>query len=88
MSFPEDFNWGSATASYQVEGAFDVGGRSASIWDTFSKTPGKVVRGDNGDVACDHYNRFEEDIQDHERSWNADLPFLNCLAKHHAKRNW
>ncbi len=63
MSFPEDFNWGSATASYQVEGAFDVGGRSASIWDTFSKTPGKVVRGDNGDVACDHYNRFLEDIQ-------------------------
>lgn len=63
MSFPEDFNWGSATASYQVEGAFDVGGRSASIWDTFSKTPGKVVRGDNGDVACDHYNRFLEDVQ-------------------------
>jgi len=63
MSFPEDFNWGSATASYQVEGAFDVGGRSASIWDTFSKTSGKVVRGDNGDVACDHYNRFLEDVQ-------------------------
>jgi beta-glucosidase len=63
MSFPEGFNWCSATASYQVEGAFDVGGRSASIWDTFSKTPGKVVRGDNGDVACDHYNRFEEDIK-------------------------
>jgi beta-glucosidase len=63
MSFPEGFNWGSATASYQVEGAYDVGGRSASIWDTFSKTPGKVVRGDNGDVACDHYNRYLEDIQ-------------------------
>lgn len=63
MSFPEGFNWGSATASYQVEGAFDVGGRSASIWDTFSKTPGKVVRGDTGDVACDHYNRYQEDIQ-------------------------
>ncbi len=63
MSFPDGFNWGSATASYQVEGAFDVGGRSASIWDTFSKTPGKVVRGDNGDTACDHYNRYLEDIQ-------------------------
>lgn len=63
MSFPEDFNWGSATASYQVEGAFDVGGRSLSIWDTFSKTPGKVVRGDTGDVACDHYHRYLEDIQ-------------------------
>ncbi|MEI8231372.1 MAG: family 1 glycosylhydrolase, partial [Actinomycetes bacterium] len=63
MSFPEGFNWGSATASYQVEGAFDVAGRSASIWDTFSKTPGKVVRGETGDVACDHYNRYLEDIQ-------------------------
>ena len=63
MSFPEDFNWGSATASYQIEGGFADGGRTPSIWDTFSKTPGKVVNGDTGDVACDHYNRFEEDIQ-------------------------
>jgi beta-glucosidase len=63
MSFPKDFNWGSATASYQIEGGFDDGGRTPSIWDTFSKTPGKVVNGDTGDVACDHYNRFEEDIQ-------------------------
>jgi beta-glucosidase len=63
MSFPDDFNWGSATASYQIEGAASIGGRSASIWDTFSKTPGKVVNGDTGDVACDHYHRFEEDIQ-------------------------
>ena len=63
MSFPEDFNWGSATASYQIEGGFADGGRTPSIWDTFSKTPGKVVNADNGDVACDHYNRYEEDIQ-------------------------
>ena len=60
--FPEDFTWGTATASYQIEGAFDVDGRGASIWDTFSKTPGKVVNGDTGDQACDHYNRFDEDI--------------------------
>jgi beta-glucosidase len=60
--FPEDFIWGTATASYQIEGAFNVDGRGASIWDTFSKTAGKVVNGDTGDQACDHYNRFDEDI--------------------------
>ena len=63
MAFPEDFNWGSATASYQIEGAAHEGGRTPSIWDTFCATPGKVVRGENGDVACDHYHRYEEDIQ-------------------------
>jgi beta-glucosidase len=55
--------WGSATASYQIEGAFDEDGRGVSIWDTFSKTPGRVANGDTGDVACDHYHRFEEDIR-------------------------
>ncbi len=54
--------WGVATASYQIEGAVKEGGRGPSIWDTFSKTPGKVVNGDNGDVACDSYHRYEEDI--------------------------
>ena len=63
MKFPADFVWGTATASYQIEGAFDVDGRGVSIWDTFSKTPGKVVNGDTGDIACDHYHRFEEDIK-------------------------
>ena len=61
--FPEDFIWGVATASYQIEGAFDQAGRGESIWDRFSKTPGKVVNGDTGDTACDHYNRYEEDIR-------------------------
>ena len=60
--FPSDFIWGTATASYQIEGAFDEDGRGASIWDTFSKTPGKVVNGDTGDIACDHYHRYKEDI--------------------------
>ncbi len=63
ISFPKDFVWGSATASYQVEGAFDVDGRGESIWDRFSKTPGKVREGHTGDVACDHYNRYVEDVQ-------------------------
>ncbi len=61
-SFPEDFLWGAATASYQIEGAANEDGRGASIWDTFSHTPGKVLHGDTGDTACDHYNRLEEDL--------------------------
>ncbi|HEU5140277.1 MAG TPA: GH1 family beta-glucosidase [Bacillales bacterium] len=61
--FPKDFIWGTATASYQVEGAFNVDGRSESIWDRFTRTPGKVFEGHNGDVACDHYHRFKEDVK-------------------------
>lgn len=62
VRFPEGFVWGAATASYQIEGAFDTDGRSPSIWDTFSKTPGKVFEGHTGDAACDHYNRYAEDV--------------------------
>ncbi|MDQ3864994.1 MAG: GH1 family beta-glucosidase [Actinomycetota bacterium] len=62
MRFPENFLWGTATAAYQVEGAVNEGSRGASIWDTFSHTPGKVVHGDTGDIACDHYHRLEEDL--------------------------
>ena len=62
LVFPADFTFGSATASYQIEGAFDEDGRGPSIWDTFSKTPGKVFNGDTGDVADDHYHRLEEDL--------------------------
>ena len=62
LVFPDDFTFGSATASYQVEGAFDEDGRGPSIWDTFSKTSGKVWNGDTGDVACDHYHRWESDL--------------------------
>ena len=60
--FPEGFIWGASTASYQIEGAAAEDGRGPSIWDTFSHTPGKVVNGDTGDVACDHYHRYPEDI--------------------------
>jgi beta-glucosidase len=63
VSFPDGFVWGAATAAYQIEGAADTDGRGASIWDTFSHTPGKVHNGDTGDTACDHYNRFSEDIE-------------------------
>jgi len=61
--FPKGFLWGSATASYQVEGAATEDGRGPSIWDTFSHTPGKVVENATGDVADDHYHRYKEDVQ-------------------------
>ncbi len=61
--FPQGFLWGSATASYQVEGAVKEDGRGPSIWDTFSHTPGKTNNGDTGDVADDHYHRYKEDVQ-------------------------
>jgi len=60
--FPRGFTWGTATASYQIEGAATEDGRGPSIWDTFSATPGCVANGDTGLVACDHYHRYEEDI--------------------------
>lgn len=70
-SFPSDFIWGSATAAYQIEGAAQEGGRGPSIWDTYSHTPGLVMNGDTGDVADDHYHRWEEDIE-HIKSLGLD----------------
>jgi beta-glucosidase len=61
--FPSNFIWGSATAAFQVEGAAWTDGRGESIWDRFCRTPGKVVQGHNGDMACDHYNRYKQDIR-------------------------
>jgi beta-glucosidase len=58
----KDFLLGTATASYQIEGAIHEDGRLPSIWDTFSATPGKVLKGDTGEVACDHYHRWQEDV--------------------------
>jgi beta-glucosidase len=62
LLFPDDFTFGSATAAYQVEGAVAEQGRTPSIWDTFSHTPGRVWNGDTGDVACDHFHRLEQDL--------------------------
>ena len=59
---PADFLFGTATAAYQVEGAAHVDGRGPSIWDTYCRTPGRVARGETGDVACDHYHRYGEDV--------------------------
>lgn len=60
--FPKNFIWGAATASYQIEGAWNEDGKGESIWDRFSHTPGKVLNGDTGDTACDHYHRWREDL--------------------------
>jgi len=61
--FPGGFLWGTATASYQVEGAASEDGRGPSVWDTFSRTPGKVVNNATGDVASDHYHRYKSDVE-------------------------
>jgi beta-glucosidase len=61
-SFPRGFRWGAGTAAYQIEGATDEDGRTPSIWDTFSHSPGRVLGGHTGDVACDHYHRYHEDV--------------------------
>jgi beta-glucosidase len=62
LTFPPAFRWGAATAAYQIEGAAGEDGRTPSIWDTFSRTPGKVRNGDTGDIAADHYHRMREDV--------------------------
>lgn len=62
LHFPEGFLWGAATAAYQIEGAWDVDGKGESIWDHFCRTPGRISDASSGDVACDHYNRYAEDI--------------------------
>lgn len=62
LKFPADFVWGAATSAYQIEGAWNEDGRAPSHWDTFAHTPGKTRNGESGDVACDHYHRWPEDV--------------------------
>jgi hypothetical protein len=62
ITFPDGFIWGAATASYQIEGAAREDGRGPSIWDTFTRTAGRVHAGHTGDVACDHYHRYVDDV--------------------------
>lgn len=60
--FPEGFVWGAATASYQIEGAWDEDGRGETIWDRYCSIPGNIQDGDDGKTACDHYHRYKEDV--------------------------
>lgn len=62
LQFPDQFIWGSATAAFQIEGASHTDGRKDSIWDVFCRVPGKVVNGDDGSIACDHYHRMPQDV--------------------------
>ncbi len=62
IAFPSGFRWGASTSAYQIEGAVKEDGRGPSIWDVFCRVPGKIVNGDTGDVACDHYHRYREDV--------------------------
>lgn len=63
ISFPDSFLWGTATASYQIEGAWNEDGKGLSIWDVFAHNPKNISDGSNGDIACDHYHKYEEDIE-------------------------
>lgn len=63
LNFPSNFQWGAATSAYQVEGAWKQDGKGESIWDRFSHTPGKIIKNENGDTACDHYSLWQTDIQ-------------------------
>jgi beta-glucosidase len=85
LSFPKGFQWGAATAAYQIEGAARADGKGLSIWDVFCQQPGRVQGGDTGDIACDHYHRFRDDVALMKRlglstyrfsvSWPRVLPF-------------
>lgn len=62
MGFPKDFMWGAASAAYQIEGAYNIDGKGAGIWDVATHQPGHVTFGENGDIGCDHYHHFKEDV--------------------------
>ena len=79
MSFRKDFVWGAATASYQIEGGYNADGKGLNIWDEFTHTEGKIADGSNGDIACDHYHRYKEDVklmleQDNSRRHRSSKP--------------
>lgn len=61
--FPSDFVWGAATSSYQIEGAVTEDGKGAHIWDIFTREEGRIFENHTGEIACDHYHRFKDDVK-------------------------
>ena len=76
--FPKDFIWGSATSAYQIEGAWNVDGKGVNIWDTFTHIPGHIWGNNTGDVACDSYHNYKEDVK-LLKSLGELKQFLQCL---------
>ena len=91
MTFPPGFSWGTATASYQVEGAWNEDGKGESIWDRFSHTEGKIRTGDTGDVACDQYHRYAEDValmkQLNQRGYRFSISWSRIFPDESGKMN-
>ena len=85
--FPEGFLWGTASASYQVEGAWNEDGKGESIWDRFTHTPGKVRGGVTGDVACDQYHLYPQDSRISQTPQHEEPPFFHFLAAHSTCRD-
>ncbi len=77
--FPNGFLWGAATAAYQVEGASREDGKGESIWDRFCRHPGAIHGGETGDIACDHYHRWREDVDLMHALGLKVLPLLGSL---------
>ena len=87
--FGDDFFWGVSTAAYQIEGAYNIDDKGLSIWDTFTKKKNKIFNNENGDIACDFYHKFTQDIYliyqlkiPHFRfsiSWSRYLPPFMCM---------
>jgi len=89
--FPDDFIWGAATAAYQVEGAWNEGGKGVNIWDTFTKVEGNIVDGSSGEVACDSYHKYTEDVQMMKnlgiQSYRFSISWARILPKGTGERN-
>ena len=91
LSNPEpgsSFYWGAATAAYQIEGSPTADGSGQCIWHEFSHTPGTTFEGQTGDLACDHYHRFAEDIESHAAPRPRRIPLLHPMASDPARRGW
>lgn len=86
MNFPKDFIWGTASSSYQIEGAYNRDGKGASIWDTFCRKDGAIAEGSDGTIACSYYDKYEEDIRLMAEAGIPGIPFFHLMAPDFSKR--